>query len=53
MQVKYTGDIPILVMHEGKVWEVEPGDTLDVKEAPNHPQFEAVKESKKQVEEAN
>lgn len=46
MQVKYTGDVPILFMHEGHVWDVAPGDEIPVDTKPDHPQFIEVKPAK-------
>lgn len=43
MQVKYTGDTTVLFMHEGNVWEVDPGDEVTVATLPDHPQFVEVK----------
>jgi hypothetical protein len=43
MKVLYKGDIPVHLMHEGQVWEVHPGDDLELPSVPQLPGFEAVK----------
>lgn len=43
MQVKYTGSNTVLLMHEGNVWEVDPGDEVTVATVPDLPNFVEVK----------
>ena len=42
MQVQYTGPNTVHLMHEGKVWEVHPGDTMELPLVPPLPHFSAV-----------
>ncbi|MFB5193072.1 hypothetical protein [Alicyclobacillus fastidiosus] len=45
MKIKYTGTEQVFLMHEGKVWIVNPNDEIpEVKELPQLPNFEVVKE---------
>ena len=47
VKVKYTGDIPVHLMHDGKVWEVNPGDdNLEFETVPDLTGFVEVKERK-------
>lgn len=42
MQVQYTGPNVIHLMHEGKVWEVHPGDVMELPGVPKLPHFNGV-----------
>lgn len=41
MKVRYVGPYDVLFMYEGKVWEVHPGDEMDLPFLP-YPNWEAV-----------
>ena len=42
-KVIYTGNDPILLMHNGQVWRMKKGDDVELDEVPNLPDFEEVK----------
>lgn len=44
MKVQYHGRDPVLLMRDGKVWEVENGDEMDLPELPAGP-WEQVKDA--------
>lgn len=51
-QARFVGPYPVHHMYRpaidqpGEVWEVNPGDVLDLPEVPDHPWWEAVKPAK-------
>ena len=46
MQVTYTGPNAVLLMHEGKVWEVNPGDSMELSGVPKLPHFSSAEAPK-------
>lgn len=46
MRIRYTGDNAILLSHDGGVYDVKPGDELELDSVPDARGFEVVKETK-------
>lgn len=46
MKIRYTGDISVLLSHDGGVYDVKPGDELELESVPDAPGFELVKAAK-------
>lgn len=41
MRVRYEGPYDVLLMHDGKVYEVHPGDEMDLPSVPKLPHFKS------------